>query len=422
MRITVKGWLVFLTLAGIAIGNAGASDWPRFRGPNGTGIATDQDIPAQWTENNGVLWKSAIRGAGNSSPIVWGNRVFLQSASIDGKERLLLCLDAADGKMVWSRSIPGSKAYTHPKNTFASSTPATDGERVYCLFWDGDKVAVYAFDFQGRRVWQKDLGTFTSQHGPGTSPIIFAGKVYLANDQDQGPCALICLDAKRGRELWQVQRQAFRACYSTPFVRENGRGDPEIIVASTAGISGYNPQTGKENWAWRWTFDGMALRTVASPIESQGIIFANSGDGSGARHTIAVELGRKGDAAAPRLIWENKKNLPYPYVPTMVPWGEYLFSVHDKGIASCLVAKTGKAVWSERLGGEFSASPILIDGKIYAVNEDGEVYVFPTEPTFHLSAKNTIGEPVKATPAVAGGRLFIRGKEHLFCIGKSAGK
>jgi outer membrane protein assembly factor BamB len=165
----------------------------------------------------------------------------------------------------------------------------------------------------------------------------------------------------------------------------------------------------------------MALRTVASPIESQGLIFANSGDGSGARSTIAVEPGRKGQAA--RLAWENQNKKVLPYVPSMLAWGDYLFVLHDQpGIASCLVAKTGKIVWTERLGGDFSASPILIEGKIYAVNEEGEVYVFPAEPNFHLSAKNRIGEPVIATPAVADGRLLIRGKEHLFCIGKSAAK
>jgi outer membrane protein assembly factor BamB len=420
MKTCANPLLVFLTLGGLSLSNAVAADWTRFRGPNGTGIVTDAGVPVQWTETDGILWKTAIPGVGHSSPIVWGHRIFLQSAASDGKERWLLCLDAADGRILWTHSVPGSRAHTHERNTFASSTPATDGERVYCLFWDGQKVSLHAFDFQGRPVWQKDLGSFTSQHGPGTSPIVFDGKVYLANDQDGGPCALVCLEAKTGRELWQAQRRAFRACYSTPFVRENG-GEPEIIVASTAGLSGYEPQTGKENWSWNWTFDGMPLRTVGSPIESQGLIFANSGDGSGARSTVAVEPGRKGEPA--RLIWEIKKN--FPYVPSMLAWGDYLFCLHDKGMAYCVAAKTGKTVWSERLGREgveFSASPILIDGQIYAVNEDGEVYVFPPEKTFHLTAKNRLGELVRATPAVAGGRLFIRGKEHLFCIGKPAGK
>jgi outer membrane protein assembly factor BamB len=421
MKKYLWGSLVFLALSGPSIGQSRAADWPRFRGPNGTGIATDPDVPVRWTENNGVLWKTALPGAGHSSPIVWGNRVFLQSASVDGKERWLLCLDAEDGKILWSQSVPGSLAHTHEKNTFASSTPASDGERVYCLFWDGGKVSLLAFDFRGEQVWRKDVGSFTSQHGPGTSPIVFDGKVYLANDQDGGPCALICLEAKTGRELWQAQRPPFRACYSTPFVRENSRGEPEIVVASTAGITGYAPQTGKENWGWSWTFDGMALRTVASPVECQGLVFANSGDGSGARSTIAVEPGRKGDPA--RQIWEKQNKQVLPYVPCMLAWGEYLFALHDRpGLASCLVAKTGKTVWTERLEGDFSASPILVDGKIYAVNEDGDVYVFAAEPTYRLIAKNRIGEPVRATPAVAGGRLFIRGKEHLFCIGKSATK
>jgi outer membrane protein assembly factor BamB len=166
----------------------------------------------------------------------------------------------------------------------------------------------------------------------------------------------------------------------------------------------------------------MALRTVASPVYSDGLIFANSGDGSGARHMIAVKAGEKGDVTRTNLVWEWKKNRPFPYVPTMLTWGEHLYFVNDRGEAGCVVAKTGAPVWTEDLGRPVTASPILIDGKIYAVSEDGIVYVYPAAPSFKLLAKNTLGEPVFATPAVADGRLLIRGKTHLFCIGKPSEK
>jgi outer membrane protein assembly factor BamB len=419
-------------LAGVALvgclsgmnGFVSASDWPRFRGPNGAGMSSDKDIPVQWTEAN-VLWKTAIPGIGHSSPIVWGDYVFLQSADAGGKERYLICLSAGDGKIRWTKPVPSSKAHTHARNTWASSTPATDGHLVYALFWDGQRIAIHAFDFQGNEMWKHELGSFTSQHGAGASPIVYEGKVYYPYDQDNDfwltPCSvLVALDAKTGKTVWEVQRKAFRACYSTPFILDSATFGPELIAVSTAGVTGYNPQTGKENWHWTWHFDRMPLRTVASPVFSQGLIFANSGDGGGDRHAVAVRPGGNGDSSSSNLAWENKKILPY--VPSMLTWQGYLLAVNDIGLALCYQAQTGKPVWTQHLADGFTASPVLIDGKVFAVSEDGEVFVFPAGPSFKRLAKNSIGEKVMATPAVANNRLFIRGHEHLFCIGKSLSK
>ncbi len=254
--------------------------------------------------------------------------------------------------------------------------------------------------------------------------MVHEGKVYFPYDQDNDywltPCSvLIALDAKTGKTAWETQRKAFRACYSTPFILESPTHEQELIVTSTAGITGYQPQTGKENWNWTWHFDRMPLRTVASPIFSQGLIFANSGDGGG----VAVRPGERGESSprsgsptSANLAWENKKILPY--VPSMLGWQDYIFAVNDKGLALCYLAQTGKPVWDQHLASAFSASPVLIDGKIYAVSEDGEVFIFPAAPSFKQLAKNSIGEKVRATPAVANNRLFIRGQEHLFCIGR----
>lgn len=398
-----------------------ASPWPRFRGPNGTGIATDKDIPLQWNEKEGVLWKTALPGLGNSSPIIWGDRVFVQSATADGRERLLLCLNATDGKVLWSRSMPGSRARIHPKNSWASSTPATDGERVYTLFWDGNRVSVHAFDFEGKHLWTRDLGRFTSQHGAGTSPIVFQDKLFVANDQD-GAASVYALNARDGTIAWQAGRTAFRTCYSAPFVLERPGQPAELIVTSTAGITSYNPHNGSENWKYTWTFAGMALRTVACPVYGEGLVFANSGDGNGSRHLIAVRAGGTGEVSPTALAWEWKKNRPFPYVPTMLTWGDHLYFVNDRGDAGCVVAKTGEPVWTEHLCEAVTASPILIDGKIYAISEDGVVYVFRAAPRFELLAKNALDEPVSATPAVSDNRLFIRTQGHLLCIGKTAEK
>jgi outer membrane protein assembly factor BamB len=411
-KVALTLFLALGTAAGIT-GMAFADNWPRFRGPNGTGIANDKDVPVEWNERDGILWKTPIPGAGHSSPVVWHHRIFVQSATPEADGRLLLCVNAADGKVLWSRSMPATRAHINEHNSWASSTPAVDGKRVYAVFWDGHDMLVTAHDLNGKFLWKHDLGSFTSQHGAAVSPMVCNAKVIVANDQD-GSAELVALDARTGDVAWQAPRKAFRACYSTPFVLERQGKAKRLIVASTAGITSYDPQTGREDWNWKWPFTGMALRTVASPVATEGLIIASSGDGNGSRDAVAVRA--NGDGGATR-VWEKKRDMPY--VPTMLAWGEYVYWVHDKGLAiGCMVAKTGKTVWSERLGEPVSASPVLIDGKIYVVGEQGTVFVFKAGPTYQRLAKNSVGEGVMATPAVADNRLFIRGGEHLICIGK----
>jgi outer membrane protein assembly factor BamB len=397
-------------LAVLAVASEVAADWARFRGPNGTGVATGQDLPLECSAET-TRWKVPLPGVGNSSPVVWGRQLFVQSSSADGKERYLLCLDTADGKVRWSRSVPGGKARLHQRSSLASSTPAVDGVQVYAYFWDGKGIALYAFDLQGNSVWQRNLGGFESQHGAGASPVVYQGKVFVNNDQD-GSAEVVALDAQTGAVAWRKARQAFRACYSTPFVLERPGAEPEIVVTSTAGITSYRPKDGTENWNWTWQHVTKPLRTVGSPVYSQGLIFAGSGDGDGSRHLVAVNVA----GGKPSLAWQKERGTPY--VPCLLTAGEHLFYVNDLGVAGCFVARTGEAVWSERLGGDVTASPVLVDGKIYAVSEDGHVYVFPAETSFRMLAKSALGETVRATPAVADGRLFIRGQHHLFCFGK----
>lgn len=404
----------FVTLLTLATA-ARADNWPRFRGPNGTGIAADMNIPVQWSASDGILWNVAIPGLGNSSPIVWKDRIFLQTASDDGRERSLLCLSVKDGKTLWTKSLPGEKVKTHQKNTMASSTPATDGERVYAIFWSGKVMTLAAFSLDGEPVWQQPFGGHKSQHGAGISPMVFEGNVYVANDQDEA-AELLAFDAKSGKQVWSQPRKPFRACYSTPLILQKENQDPQLIVGSTAGVTSYEPATGKVNWDWAWTFTGKALRTVASPILSQGMVFACSGDGDGSRESVGVIAEGKGELGKSHLVWQKTKT--FPYVPNMLARGEHIYFVNDKGRASCIVARTGQEVWNETLGGDFTSSPVMINGKIYAINEEGKVFVFAAEPKFKLLARNTMGEQVMATPAVADGRLYIRTRTHLVCIGK----
>jgi len=351
--------------------------------------------------------------------VIAGNRVFLQSASAEGKDRSLICLDATNGKVLWTRTTTGSPAKTHVRNTLASSTPAVEGDSVFVVFWDGKNVSLHAHSVQGELIWKQDLGSHTSQHGPGFSPVVHDGKVFVVNDQD-GSSVVLAFDARKGEKIWKAERKAFRACYATPLVNVKPDGTTELIVATTAGITGYDPTTGLENWDYTWSFSGMALRAVASPIIASGLVIANSGAGEGGRHVIAVRLGGKGDVTKTHLAWENRKS--FPYVPSLVASGDHLYSVTDEGFAACHVAKTGEVVWRKRIGSPVTASPILVDGKVYVIGEDGEVYVFEAATTYKLLAKNSMGEPVMSSPAVSNSRLYIRGKDHLFCIGKSPAK
>jgi outer membrane protein assembly factor BamB len=396
---------------------ADAQNWPRFRGPNGTGIAHDRDIPIRFDAKDGILWKVPAGGLGNSSPVVWDNHLFLQSSTPDGKQRLLVCFDATTGKRLWTRTASGVTAHTHELNTLASSTPATDGQIVVTAFWDGKGITLAAYDFSGKPRWESNLGAFKGQHGPGASPIFFGDKVFFADDQD-GVATLYALDKKTGEVAWKASREAYRACYSAPFILEKPGAAPELIVVSTTSVRSYEPDTGSVNWNWHWKFTGkMPLRTTGSPIYANDMIFACSGDGYGPRHMMAVKLHGSGTQARPELAWENKKD--FPYVPCLLSRGEHLYFVNDRGFAGCFVAETGKQVWLKRLAEDkFISSPVLIDGKIYAASVDGDVYVLAAEPKYQLLGKSSLGERFRASPAVANNRLYLRGENHLFCIGK----
>jgi outer membrane protein assembly factor BamB len=421
---------VVLGLSALFTTRAEAANWERFRGPNGRGEAAESDVPVQFDDKHNILWKLRLPGQGNSSPVVWGKHLFAQTAAADGSQRLLLCIDVTKGQEVWSRGIPGAKSTIHARNTLASASPATDGEAVFVPFWDGKDVFLVAYSFKGDLLWTKPMGHFDSQHGAGASPILYRDKVIFYNDMDREnfktkapvprPAVLYALDKKTGQVLWEKEREAFRACYSAPFLVETPGSAPELIVTSTTSIASYNPDNGSRNWDWHWTFKGtpFPLRTIGGTYYLDGMLFNCSGDGSGPRHMNAVVLGGAGKNAKPRQVWENNKD--FPYVPCLLSRAGYLYFVNDAGFAGCYEAKTGKRGWFERLpDAAFTASPVLIDDKVYAASEEGDVFVFTASPgAFQLLARNRLGEVVRASPAVADGRLYIRGQNHLFCIGK----
>jgi outer membrane protein assembly factor BamB len=393
--------------------SAVAADWPRFRGPNGAGV-TDS-IPLKWSPTENVRWAVDLPGKGNGSPIIAGGRVYIQASAGDGSKRMLLALDAATGKTVWSVTQPGQPAKVHAKSSLASHTPACDGERVYCCVWDGDAVAVHAYDLAGKEVWSQSLGSFASQHGAGMSPVAHAGKVFVNFDQD-GAAEVVAFDARTGAKAWGAPRKAYRACYSTPVVRELPGGKSELIVLSTAGVTGYDPDTGKPNWNWTipWKGGEMALRSVASPLLVGDMVVALTGDGSGARYCAGVKAGGRSPE------WEYRSNQDAPYVPCPVAKGDHLYWVTDRGIVQCLAVKTGKVVWDERaFSTGVSASPLLARDVFLAIDERGRAVACKASPDgFEKLAANDLREPVFATPAAADGHLYVRTAGKLYCFGK----
>ncbi|RPI81716.1 MAG: hypothetical protein EHM42_10270, partial [Planctomycetaceae bacterium] len=316
---------------------------------------------------------------------------------------------------LWRHEVPGSTATTHQKNSLASCSAAADSERVVMPFWDGVELSVMAFSTEGRPLWAKKLGPFKSQHGAGHSPILVDGKVILANDQD-GMAEVIALDAETGDVVWKTARAPFRSSYSTPLLVERPGEATEVLVASTGGASTYDLRSGSETWKWIWKSNTKQLRTVGSPIVTNGLVVFSGGNGPGDRQVAAVKLAGRGDVSDTHLAWETHKI--FPYVPCMLTRGEHIYFVNDAGIAGCFVAKTGESVWTKRLGeGTFFSSPVMIEGRVYAFAENGPVFVFAADPEYKLLATNRVDDEILASSAVADGRLVIRGKKNLYCFG-----
>jgi outer membrane protein assembly factor BamB len=389
-----------------------AADWPRFRGPNGTGVA---DGPLPEIDPKKPLWKVQLPGKGNGSPIVVGGKVYLQSSSADGKSRALVCVNAADGNIDWAKEVAAEKGATHPKNSMASGTPACDGRRIYCQWWDGSGVSLRAHDLSGKELWSASLGGYVSQHGPGFSPMVHGGLVFVNVDDDEH-AELVALDAGTGEKKWVAPRKHYRASYSTPFVVERPGKPAELILGTTMAVTSYDPAGGKVNWEYpiAWPGKQMPLRVVGCPLHVAGLFVIYFGDGGGSRYMAAIDPSGKKPAKA----WDLKRETPY--VPCVLAKGDKLFWIGDKGLATCAEARTGKQVWAEKVfeGSDVTASPVLVGDRILLVSEKGEVAAVKAGAEFEELARAPLGEKVYASPAVADGRVFIRGEKHLFCFGK----
>jgi len=424
MRLVV----LFFFVAGLAQ----AENWQGWRGPNGDGTSPEKGIPTRWSGTENIAWRIAIPGEGHSSPIIWGDKVFLTSSLTEKNKRILLCLDRPSGQTVWQRDVVQSPPETiHRLNSRASGTPATDGRQVYVTFMraEGDrviapnvssdrlitpgKIIVTAYDLDGNEKWKTNVGDFVSAHGFNTCPVLFEDLVILNGDHD-GDAYLVALDRQSGRERWRIRRENKTRSYVTPIIREID-GRTQMILSGSLCVASYDPRNGKRHWI----VDGPTEQFVASMVYDGKYVFATGGYPE--RHTLAIRPGGRGNVTDTHIAWRTTRGAAY--VPSPIISGRYLLMVADSGIASCFEARTGKRHWMERLPGGHSPSPVSADGLVYFVSDQGVTTVIRPGETFKVIAKNELGEPVSASPAISQGHFFLRTHRHLYCIGANkAGK
>jgi outer membrane protein assembly factor BamB len=386
-----------------------AQEWTRFRGPNGSGVSQAKTIPTTWTDKD-FNWKLPLPGAGHSSPVLWGDKIFLTTGDDQTKQVSVYCVSADGGRVLWQKSFPFMPYHKNDRNTFASASPAVDQHRVYVCWTSPAHYTLMALTHDGQPVWEKDLGPFASQHGGGTSPIVYQDKVILGNEQD-GESFLIAVDAVTGKARWQAPRTTKEAVYSTPCVYEPKDGPPALIFTSESqGVSAIDPDNGNVLWELADVFD---KRVVSSPVVAAGLIVGACGSGGGGNYLIAVRPGSP--TKKPEVAYTIRKSAPY--VPTSVCVGDRLFLWSDSGIVSCVQAASGEVKWQERVGGNYFSSPLWVDGRLFCVSTKGEVVVVEASDQFQVLARNPLGEVTHSTPAVAGGRMYIHTTKSLISVG-----
>jgi outer membrane protein assembly factor BamB len=442
-KINLSMALMMLYLILISSGRIFAQNWPGWRG-DGRGISQEKNLPLKWSDDKGVKWKTPIPGAGHSSPIVWGRRVFVTTAVaydpnvetfkggvyLGGDRRKpdksqytyrVICLDTDKGNVLWSKNVATQNPRTrrHTKNTYASETPITDGKNVFASF---GSTGLYCLDFKGSVIWQRDLGLMRRRAGWGTgaSPVLFRKTVIVNCDSDDDSY-IAAFGKATGDPVWRTERNE-RSSWGTPFLFE-AAGRTTIVTNATRRMRGYDAATGK----LLWECAGGSMISVPSPVATEGLVFLSSGHNLFPRRPIvAVRPEASGDITPPKgksqsdgVAWLHRSGGPYVTSPIAI--AEYLYVPQDKGYLTCYEARTGKSVYKKKKLGErntITASPIAADGRIYVLAEGGQCYVIKPGPQFEILAVNKLDEIFCASPAVSAGRIFLRGRKNLYCIAK----
>lgn len=426
-----------------------AGDWPGWRGPRGDGISDETQVPLRWSKSENIAWKTEIPGKGHSSPIIWGDRVFLTTCiekvmptlsatvvtstgpsmafaplvaapavypgrpSDSNGDRALLCLDRKDGKILWEQTVLSCKLEgKHKLNSFASSTPATDGKYVYVTFLEAPKYQAYCFDFDGKLIWKKSPGEFRSVHGFCSPPILYKDMVILNADQDAlkgTESYLVALDKNTGEEKWRAERPNHTRSYCPPLLID-AAGKKQLVFSGSKCVASYDPDTGKQIWI----VQGPTEQFVASLVYAHDLLFLTYGFPK--LGVMAIKPDGTGDVTDTHVVYNIDRG--GGYVPSPIANGDYFFVVKDEGFGYCYEATTGKRQWMERMGKHHSASPISAGGHLYFLDDEGIMWVLKPGAKFEVVAKNELGEECYASPAVSRGQIFIRTLNHLYCIGK----
>jgi outer membrane protein assembly factor BamB len=364
--------------------------------------------PDTWSDTDNVVWKVVVPGRGNSSPIVWGGRLFLTTARDEGRTLSILCYRRSDGRLLWETPVPHRGVERiHRKNSHASATPVTDGERVYASFGSQGLVAV---DLDGKVVWQTPLGDLANYHGSAGSPILYRDTVILYQDH-AGPSFVAAFDTETGETRWRTERET-RIGWGTPIVID-AAGRHELIVSSEDEVNAYAPKTGAPLWKVR----GNTFEVIPTPTVGHGLVFCSSGR---AGPTLAIRPGGEGDVTDTHVVWQTVKGSPF--IPSTIVVGDQLYMVNDmSSVVTSYEARTGTLVFQGRLGRprkeSFSASPVAVDGKVFFTNDSGETFVLRAGPELEILHVNRLNAPVLATPALVDGRWYFRTDRELICIG-----
>jgi outer membrane protein assembly factor BamB len=417
-HLVSKTWLLLTPL--LAASPASAENWPQWRGPAGIGVCSEKGLPTHWTTNENVCWRTALPDRGNSTPIVWSNRVFITQANDKEGRRSLMCFDRRDGKLLWQSGVTYTeKELTHGTNPHCSASPVTDGQRIIASF---ASAGLYCYDLDGKEIWHRDLGKQTHIWGNASSPIIH-GDLCILNFGPGERTFLIALDKNTGKTVWQTDEPGGSAgekntaadwigSWSTPIVID-ANGHEELIISFPKRVAGFDPKTGKE----LWTCSGLNPLAYTSPLYANGVIVAMGGFGGS---SLAVKPGGHGDVTATHRLWQIPKTKQR--IGSGVISDGFIYILNDPGVAECFELQTGKLVWEERLKGSGAksdswSSMVLSEGKLYVVNQNGDTFVLKASPKFETISMNPLGgETSMSSVAVSNGDIFIRTYKNLWCI------
>jgi len=402
-----------------SISSVAAQEWARFRGPNGLGINETANLPATWNDDD-YNWRVELPGPGNSSPVVFDDMVYVTSGNEEDGTQIISCLKTSDGSEVWRKNIKARTYEKHAFNQFATSTPTVDDKCLYVAFANPEEFVVASLDrITGKKLWSRHFVPAITRHGFGCSPILFEDMLIITREQeewDDDPAekesVTEALNRRTGKTDWISGRKTASAAYSTPCLYRPKDGRPQLIYSSQAdGIFSIDPTTGKRNWE----LAVLDKRVVGSPLVVGDLIFASCGAGGGGSKMVAVKPGDSEKDIEPEVAFEIEGTLPY--VPTPIAHDGLLFLWADKGIVSCLDAKTGRRHWRERVGGNFFGSPVYASGRLYCMSRDGVMTVVEAKKEFQPPVRIELGEPTSATPAISGGAMYLRTRSHLMSIG-----